>query len=243
MAYFMCNMSIQKQLFDVIVTRRRNARSFIIRLKMQRSEIHISAPAHARQTEIRRFFNESVPNITNHIRQRLLEPVIPIHVNMVITLIDKQYWLCSHDMMARNPGDHPCLTAPCFDHHPETIKQLFQCVIRRYTQNKVREILHTFKAFSCVNTPPIITFKDPCSRWGSCCPRLNRIMLSWRLVFAPRSVLDSVIVHEVSHLIHHNHSKEFWNLVTTCDQRYESSALWLREYGKDLFQYQFTDAA
>ncbi|WP_303774215.1 M48 family metallopeptidase [Anaerolinea thermophila] len=68
------------------------------------------------------------------------------------------------------------------------------------------------------------------SRWGSCSSR-GVIRLSWRLIMAPPDIIDSVIVHELAHFVHPNHSKEFWNLVSTEYPDYKKARRWLRNFG------------
>ncbi len=53
------------------------------------------------------------------------------------------------------------------------------------------------------------------SRWGSCTPTDSTIRINNRLAKVPTWVLDYVIVHEICHLRHPNHSTEFWALVNT----------------------------
>lgn len=57
-----------------------------------------------------------------------------------------------------------------------------------------------------------ITFRQQKTRWGSCSTQGN-LNFNWRLVhFSPKAI-EYVIAHELAHLTHHNHSREFWSLV------------------------------
>jgi predicted metal-dependent hydrolase len=64
-------------------------------------------------------------------------------------------------------------------------------------------------------------------RWGSCSTSGN-LNFSWRLIMAPLSVIDYVVVHELAHLEHKNHSKTFWNTVKVMYPNYEKAKVWLR---------------
>ncbi len=81
-----------------------------------------------------------------------------------------------------------------------------------------------------------ITIRDTSSRWGSCTID-GKLNFSWRLVFAPREILDYVIAHEVSHLVEMNHSAAFWSVVSTIDPDYKNNKKWLKNNGKTLFRY------
>ena len=56
-----------------------------------------------------------------------------------------------------------------------------------------------------------VAVRDTASRWGSCSTS-GGINYSWRLIFAPPEVRRSVVAHEVAHLAHMNHGREFWAL-------------------------------
>jgi len=57
-------------------------------------------------------------------------------------------------------------------------------------------------------TPRSVSIGDADSRWGSCSAS-GRIRYSWRLVLAPPPARRFVVAHEVAHLVHLNHGKEF----------------------------------
>ncbi|MGE3623788.1 MAG: M48 family metallopeptidase, partial [Bdellovibrionales bacterium] len=60
--------------------------------------------------------------------------------------------------------------------------------------------------------PRSLTVGNPQRQWGSC-SAANDIRLNWRLILAAPALLDYVIVHELCHIPHKNHSSRFWALV------------------------------
>ncbi|MDV0445882.1 hypothetical protein MmiAt1_14830 [Methanimicrococcus sp. At1] len=68
------------------------------------------------------------------------------------------------------------------------------------------------------------------SKWG-CCTYQNDIKLNWVLIQAETPVIDYVIVHELCHIRHKDHSKAFWDLVGTIDPKYKEKRLELKENG------------
>ena len=65
-------------------------------------------------------------------------------------------------------------------------------------------------------------------RWGSCSARGN-LCFSWRLAMAPREVIDYVIVHELAHIEHKDHSRQFWDRVERVLPDYRSRRKWLKD--------------
>jgi predicted metal-dependent hydrolase len=82
-----------------------------------------------------------------------------------------------------------------------------------------------------------IRIGDPRSRWGSCSTR-GTLSFSWRLVAAPLWVADYVVVHELCHLRHMNHSARFWALLHEAYPRHAEAQAWLRTYGPELLALQ-----
>jgi hypothetical protein len=80
-----------------------------------------------------------------------------------------------------------------------------------------------------------LTVKDTRSRWGSCAPD-GSLALSWRLVMAPDFVQDYVAAHEVAHLRHPNHGRQFWVLVDRLTPHTLTAISWLRQQGPSLLR-------
>jgi len=78
-----------------------------------------------------------------------------------------------------------------------------------------------------------ITVKTYRARWGSCTIR-GDIQFNWKLILAPPEVIDYVIIHELCHTKHHNHSKQFWQLVTHFRPDYSNNRHWLKINGHSL---------
>lgn len=78
-----------------------------------------------------------------------------------------------------------------------------------------------------------ITLRDQKTRWGSC-SSLGNLNFNWRLIMAPKEVIDYVVVHEMCHLKQMNHSKLFWNEVKKYCPDYSIYRKWLKDNGKYL---------
>lgn len=66
------------------------------------------------------------------------------------------------------------------------------------------------------------------SRWGSCSSD-GRLCFTWRLVMAPVEMIDYVVVHELSHIGHPDHSKAFWQRVGSLMPDYAAHREWFRQ--------------
>ena len=81
-----------------------------------------------------------------------------------------------------------------------------------------------------------VAIRDTKSRWGSCSTRGN-INYNWRVSMAPLYVIDYLVCHEVTHLKHPDHSKNFWKTLSSICPQYQEGRRWLKVKGKDLYCY------
>lgn len=71
------------------------------------------------------------------------------------------------------------------------------------------------------------------TRWGSCSSK-GTLSFTWRLIMAPRDVVDYVVIHELVHTMEHNHGPRFWARVGQIVPDYKQKVAWLKENGSKL---------
>jgi predicted metal-dependent hydrolase len=72
-------------------------------------------------------------------------------------------------------------------------------------------LIDKFKKYEVV--PSSIVLREMPTRWGSCTPK-GKIILNPELIKAPKACIEYVIIHELCHLIHHDHTQKFIDLQT-----------------------------
>jgi len=75
-----------------------------------------------------------------------------------------------------------------------------------------------------------ITLRQQKSRWGSRSSS-GTLSFNWRLVHYPPAVIDYVIIHELAHITHMNHSTKFWQRVGQFDRKYPEHRNYLKKFG------------
>lgn len=99
------------------------------------------------------------------------------------------------------------------------IKENAKRILTNVTQTKAQEMGVSFKS---------ITITSAKTRWGSCSGE-NAIRYSFRLLYAPKEVIEYVVVHELSHVRHKNHSPRFWMEVQTYCPTWRTHRAWLKQ--------------
>lgn len=105
-----------------------------------------------------------------------------------------------------------------------------ESVLRQQARIKLTERTDYYKKILGVEYKRI-RIADQKTRWGSC-SSTGTISYNWHLVLLPDAILDYVVVHELCHLQHMNHSKDFWDLVECILPDYRSRRKWLKENGE-----------
>ena len=115
-------------------------------------------------------------------------------------------------------------------------QKIISLSLKKWYKNKFKEVaiprLNYFadKYNIAVNQ---VRIKEQKTMWGSCSSR-NNINLNYLLIMAPMDVIDYVIIHELAHTIHKNHSANFWKTVESMMPNFKEGKSWLKEFGYKL---------
>jgi predicted metal-dependent hydrolase len=82
--------------------------------------------------------------------------------------------------------------------------------------------------------PGAVKVRSPKSLWGSCHPAKRVLHFNWRIIMAPLTVIDYLVVHEMSHLKVADHSQRFWGRVLEFCPEYKIHQKWLKQNGYQL---------
>ncbi|AZL85001.1 M48 family peptidase [Aliivibrio salmonicida] len=124
------------------------------------------------------------------------------------------------------------VTVPDPKHQPQYINRALVNWYKRNAEKKIREKVHRYAPMVGVETA-VIRIKEFKSRWGSCTP-YGDLEFNWLIMQAPNRVVDYVVIHELCHLIHHDHSPQFWKEVERVMPDFQEQKLWLKNNGYSL---------
>ena len=108
--------------------------------------------------------------------------------------------------------------------------------IKKWYKNKFKEIALPRVAYFANKHNLMVNqvrIKNQKTMWGSCSSK-NNINLNYLLLMAPMGVIDYVIVHELVHTIHRNHSTDFWDSVESIMPEFQEHKRWLKKNGYKL---------
>lgn len=195
--------------------------------------ILVTMPKRISKKYVADFIMRHLPEVMVHIDT--LPPIVPLMHHNVISVLGEKRRISPYAGIT-DGNTHLVVMAP-----PSRVGRaciaLLQNMVHAHCEATIAQ-LWKHPDFATL-TRPHITLRDPVSRWGSCgiTGGAGRIMLSWRLIFAPVEMLDYVLIHECCHLIHHDHSRAFWALCRLHAPQTDAATKWFRAHGSGLFRY------
>lgn len=148
------------------------------------------------------------------------------HLKVVITLNKKPFVsVTEQDLLLHIPRNDWSANS-LIQEHPTALKE-----IRHFYKREAVSFLSERLKFwtEAMNLfPSQVKFREQRTRWGSCSSK-KIINLNWRLIVFHQDIIDYVIVHELAHLQHMDHSDRFWSLVERYIPEYQRTMKSLKE--------------
>lgn len=119
----------------------------------------------------------------------------------------------------------------------DDIKKNLKKWYKKESERVILECLEKFREYYPIMmhlNPRSIKVKEQKKRWGSCTSKRD-IYINSKIVMARPSAIDYILVHEFSHLVHMNHSKDFYKLVESIMPDYKKEEEWLKMNSYKLF--------
>jgi predicted metal-dependent hydrolase len=121
------------------------------------------------------------------------------------------------------------VSLPKIMQHDHVIREMLVYWYQQQAELKFKEKVKRYAPVVGV-APKVVAVKTFKSRWGSCNAK-GEILFHWKIIMAPHSIVDYIVVHELCHLKHHDHSQAFWKSVERVIPEYLDCKAWLRDVG------------
>jgi len=220
--------------FQVEVVRTNRKRS--VSISLCNDLVRVTVPATLSDTRIRDLVTKRTPWIKKKLQEQYDRPN-PTPKEYVsgetVTYLGKNYRL----KVLKNESPSIKLwrgylevTISELDPDPKTtIRSLLKDWYKSHAEKRLIEKTNRFAKVIGIN-PSSVSVKDYKSRWGSCSAQ-GDISYNWQIILAPHSIVDYVVVHELCHMLEHNHSRKYWKHVERYVPSCHESRAWLKNHG------------
>ena len=231
------NRSLQSLLaeypFKITVNKSRRARRITLRVCQITAELRITTPLNLNTATLRNFINTNMAWI--ELNRARVGPQLLIANGASLPVFGVNRTILVDPNM--NEGYRLTKTQLTLPKTTFLLKNQIKNLLIQLAESYFTENCDRFSDMLGVRFARI-SLKDPRSRWGSCSSD-KKLMFSWRLIMAPVEVSSYVAAHEIVHLIHMNHSKNFWKAVALIYPNYNYQRDWLTQNGRNLHKFIF----
>lgn len=193
------------------------------------AEVIVRLPLRTSLQESERFIEANTAWLIKHLRaaHTKLRTRLSLIDGAFVPLLDEQLRLrlhCGRNMVKR-VAEELHVYSPSHEH--PVLSGLLEQWYRKEAKIHMAQRLIALSAQIGVQAKSL-TIRGQKTCWGSCSAR-GAISINWRLILAPSHVVDYVLVHELCHLRHLNHSPEFWDSVEKIEPDYRGMRKLLRQ--------------
>jgi predicted metal-dependent hydrolase len=218
--------------FLVHLVRMRRAKRYIMRLRPD-GALRVTIPRGGSRAEALRFAERHVSwAVRQRVRQAAVTSAPARWKDGTLVLLDGR----PERLSVLATADGSLVTLGRFAVRVTAAADIRTCVMRAIRAAAACDLPAQLLALAAKHNLPVrrVTVRDQRSRWGSC-SRTGTIALNYRLIQTPPDVRRYILIHELAHLVHPDHSRRFWTFVESLDARFRDSERWLKTSGPSLF--------
>ncbi len=208
---------------------RRAVKHFRLKVSEQ-GAVRLVAPLDASDAEVEHIFKVKQDWINLQLRRFGNQQTIALHQNHLLLFGERyQYFYCD-DYKQKVIVNHQHKTIRAYRDLTNTkiqeqwLKQQAGDYIRERTQELSQQHQLSYNK---------IYIRGQRTKWG-CCSSMGNLSFNWRLIKTPQTVIDYVILHELTHTKIMSHSNHFWRTLKSICPSYRESVAWLEKYGRGL---------
>jgi predicted metal-dependent hydrolase len=218
--------------FAVHMVRMTRAKRYVMRVRPDGS-LRVTIPRGGSKAEALRFAARHLPWAVRQRARQLARPAAAPWVHGTPILLDGEHLPLHVQAVGAGVALRVGVLVACVSGSQDDYKAAVQRAMRAHAAEQLpRELLSLAARHQLAVRR--VTVRDQRSRWGSCSPT-GSIALNYRLVQMPPAVREYVLLHELAHLQHANHSRPFWKAVERMCPAFRAAERWLKSTGQALF--------
>ncbi len=197
-------IEINGQEYDIIITKKRGLKRINIRVK-EDLNIYISVNTLTSNREIIKIIEDNKNSIAKMVTKMANRVDNKKEIDNNFYYLGKKYEISELNVKKVVLGNNKV-----FINKNVNIDNWYKKQAKVIFQQELDKIYHSFH----YDIPyPTLMIRSMKTRWGVCNYKLEKVTLNLELIKRNIKYLDYVIIHELSHFLYHNHSKDFWNCV------------------------------
>ena len=193
-------ININGNMVDVIVTKKLRQKNTYLRVKKD-LKLYVNTSSFMSDRAVLRLINDNINSIVNMYNKQAFKK----EINSDFYYLGERYDIVKTNSKEVIFGENKLFVPSNLD-IDKWLKKQASIIFKEHLD-------YWYNYFSYEIPYPTLTIRKMTSRWGVCNSKLKRVTLNLELIKKPIACLDYVIVHELSHFIHMDHSKEFWKVV------------------------------
>lgn len=197
-------IKLNNQNIEYELSQRQNAR--YIKIKVVFGKLKVSAPSYVSISKIEDYIKSN----TDLIIEQLKETTLANYVNGgYVYILGYRYPIIQIDLKQRKCTMRDGKLYVYGSNIQAIVESYLNAALKQYTQKYIETFVKKHPDFPL----PLINYKKTSGRYGACYYKENRVCINPVLIHFKQEFLDSVLIHEMCHFKHHDHSPAFYQEV------------------------------